>query len=123
MTQTMSTLLYEIQRYCMRQDPKKLNVSKDTIIDVVCKAHGFELYQLQDGSRRRPLVKARQIICYLLRKYTNMSLHDIGDIFYQDHTIVVHSCQKLEAHYKLYEEVRMEIRILEARINKTDYEK
>ena len=122
MTQTMSTLLYEVQRYMIQLNPKKLNVSKDTIIDVVCNNYGLELQQLQDGSRRRPLVKARQIICYLLRKYTYLSLHDIADIFNQDHKIVVHSFQKIEAHYKLYEEVRTEIRVLESRINKASNE-
>lgn len=39
--------------------------------------------------------EARQIISYLLKRYTKMSLQDIADIFRQDHATTSHSFKKI----------------------------
>ncbi len=121
MTQTMSTLLYKMQMYCTHQDPKKLNVSTDAIIDITCKQYKVTLPMMQEKTRRRRILRPRQIACYLLRKYTYLTLEEMGDMFNQHYSTIINALNTIDSQYKLYEEVRMEIRLLESKI-RTDNE-
>lgn len=122
MTQTMSTLLYEVQRFVLEQNPKNLKVGKETVIQTVCDEYKVQLWEMQQHCRRKRYVKPRQIVCFLLRQYTDMSLYEIGKLFYRDHTTTIHSCAKVDDMMRLYPEYRAEIRKLQSRLNLTKNE-
>jgi chromosomal replication initiator protein len=63
------------------------------IIQAVEKALGYSREQLSSRNRKRPLVEARQIFCYLMRKHTKLSLEEISSYILRDHATVIHSCK------------------------------
>ena len=46
---------------------------------------------IEEKTRKRPVVEGRQIAMYLIRKETTLTLEAIGDIFGKDHATVVHA--------------------------------
>ena len=71
-------------------------VSVDDIIELVCEFTNQDPKEIKGQSRKREIAEARQVICYLSRKYTPCSLGEIG-VFLgdRDHTTVLHSCEKI----------------------------
>lgn len=57
---------------------------------------GITERQLKSKCRKRDLVEARQIFCYLADKYTMAILETIGEEINRDHTTVIHSKQVAE---------------------------
>jgi chromosomal replication initiator protein len=47
-------------------------------------------------SRSRPLTTARHVAMYLARECTGLSLLKIGEVFYRDHTTVMHGINKVQ---------------------------
>jgi len=71
------------------KEPSRLD--KDMIIESICFYLGFEYDDIRRKNRKRELVIARQMVCYFLRKYTVLTLADIGKIIGdRDHTTVIH---------------------------------
>jgi len=75
----------------------KKPVTAGRIIELTAEMFGFEIDQITGGSRRRPLVDARQVAMYVTRNMTDLSFPDIGKEFGgRDHTTVMHACRKVE---------------------------
>jgi len=75
----------------------KRPVTAERIIELTAEMFGFEIDQITGGSRRRPLVDARQVAMYVTRNMTDLSFPDIGKEFGgRDHTTVMHACRKVE---------------------------
>jgi chromosomal replication initiator protein len=73
-------------------DPKK--VTARSIIDLVNME--FEL-DIRTKSRQQSIVIARQIACYLIRKFTNLSYSEIAaHIGLSDHTTIMYSVKKCQ---------------------------
>lgn len=55
----------------------------------------YELYpeKVFLKTRKRSIVKARQVSMYIARELTPKSFQEIGDYFKLDHATVVHSCK------------------------------
>lgn len=53
--------------------------------------------------RHKHIVAQRSIICHVLRKY-RFGLQEIGRILGQDHSTVIHACQKWEDYKAIYPE-------------------
>lgn len=71
------------------REPKKLD--SDLIIESVCGYFGVTHEVLKKKNRLRERVIARHLICYFLRKYTNTTLFDVGQLIGgRDHTTVIH---------------------------------
>ena len=56
----------------------KAPVTVKTILTATCEIFDFTLEQITGGSRRRPLVDARQIAMYVTRNMTDLSYPEIG---------------------------------------------
>lgn len=61
------------------------------IIDVVSNYYGVAIKDIKGRSRKREIVKPRQVIVFLLRTKAKMKLTDIGQVLERDHTTVIHS--------------------------------
>ncbi len=76
---------------------EKKPVTAATIIQLTALKFDLAIESITGGSRRRPLVDARQIAMYVTRSMTDLSFPDIGRAFGdRDHTTVMHACRKIE---------------------------
>lgn len=82
------------------KEPLKRGNKKDSIIDTVCVFFGVSTQIMKSAKRDNLTAEARQVAMFFLRKYTNMSLKEIGAFFGRDHTTVIHSCGVVENHFK-----------------------
>ncbi|WP_027370654.1 chromosomal replication initiator protein DnaA [Desulfovermiculus halophilus] len=68
----------------------------EDIIDCVCRAFDMPLNMLQSKSRKRSIVSARNTAFYMARKYTSLSLKDIGSQFNRRHSTVLKGITNVE---------------------------
>ncbi len=80
--------------------PKKTASVKD-VIRVVAEFYNTTESTLFEKTRRKEVVKPRQIAMYILREDFNISYPSIGEKFGgRDHTTVIHSCDKVKRDIK-----------------------
>ncbi|MFT5359835.1 MAG: chromosomal replication initiator protein [Candidatus Paceibacteria bacterium] len=76
--------------------PKK-NVSISDIVKIVTDFYNINEQSVYEKTRRKEIVRARQIIMYLLREDFSISYPMIGQkLGGKDHTTVIHSCLKIK---------------------------
>lgn len=74
-----------------------LNRQEEPIINAVSDVMGITLEQIKSKSRLRVYVTARFLICHYLRKYTKMSLKDIGRVIgNRDHSTVLYQLEQYD---------------------------
>ncbi len=89
--------------------PKKA-VSVREIIKAVADFYGVEEGSIYEKTRRKEVVKPRQIIMYILREDFRVSFPTIGDkLGGRDHTTVIHSCEKIREDLKTNSALGQEI--------------
>jgi chromosomal replication initiator protein len=80
--------------------PKKTASVKD-VIRIVSEFYNIDEADLFEKTRRKEVVKPRQIAMYILREDFNISYPTIGEKFGgRDHTTVIHSCDKVKNDIK-----------------------
>ena len=98
----------------------KLVHSRDKTCELVkqaiCDHFGMTFEKISRKTRKRELVYPRQVFMYLLRQNTTLSLKQIGEMFDYDHTTAIHSIQKVKDLMATEEDVRAEIRYIQASI-------
>ena len=76
--------------------PQK-NISVKNVVDKVAEFYGIDEESIYEKTRRREVVRPRQIIMYLLREDFHISYPTIGTkLGGRDHTTVIHSCEKIK---------------------------
>jgi chromosomal replication initiator protein len=76
--------------------PKK-TISVDTVVRTVSDYYNLDEQVIYDKTRRKEIVRARQIIMYVLREDFNESYPSIGaKLGGKDHTTVIHSYEKIK---------------------------
>ena len=99
------------------QFPKYFSNKDDLIINVVCEWYGTTAEALKNRRRIRGIVEPRQICMFLLRRYSNLSLKEIGMKFGGfDHTTVIHSSDTVQDLMDTDEKIRQTIQALEVKI-------
>lgn len=80
--------------------PKKM-MTVDEVVKAVSSFYSIESDSIYEKTRRKDIIRPRQIIMYILRKDFNISYPAIGQkIGNRDHTTVIHSCEKIEKETK-----------------------
>ncbi len=80
--------------------PKK-NISVKEIVKTVAGFYNIEESSIYEKTRRKEVVKPRQLIMYILREDFNVSYPSIGEkLGGRDHTTVIHSCEKIKNNLK-----------------------
>lgn len=75
---------------------KPMEITVDTIKDIVSKNYKIKMDDFTSKKRTRAIAYPRQIAMYLTRELTDLSLPKIGDEFGgRDHTTVIHACDKI----------------------------
>jgi chromosomal replication initiator protein len=89
--------------------PQK-NISVKNIVDKVAEYYGIDEESIYEKTRRREVVRPRQVIMYLLREDFNISYPTIGTkLGGRDHTTVIHSCEKIKREVLVDNELSKEI--------------
>lgn len=72
------------------------SITLDSIKRLVCKYYQVSLSDLISRSRRRAIVRPRQVAMYLSRQYTEHSLQTIGKSFNRYHATTMHALKAVE---------------------------
>ena len=92
-------------------------VTTKEIIKVVAEFYDIKEGELILDSRRKEIVRPRQIAMFLLRDILKCSYPSIGRKFGgKDHTTVIHSCEKVAKEIEKNEEFREEINLIKQRL-------
>ncbi len=89
--------------------PKK-QVSIKDVVKIVSDFYNIEENNIYEKTRKKEVVKPRQVIMYLLREDMNISYPSIGEkLGGRDHTTVIHSCEKIKEDIKSNQILRQEL--------------
>lgn len=73
------------------------SVSVKNIVSKVAEFYGIDEESIYEKTRRREVVRPRQVIMYILREDFSVSYPTIGNkLGGRDHTTVIHSCEKVK---------------------------
>ncbi|MDO8492896.1 MAG: chromosomal replication initiator protein DnaA [bacterium] len=93
--------LLEIKNIIKETSKPKRMVSIKEIIKTVADFYDIPETSIYEKTRRKEVVKPRQIIMYILREDFKVSYPTIGDkLGGRDHTTVIHSCEKIRREIK-----------------------
>lgn len=98
-TAAQSDITVEIAQLAMGgiYEERKVHVHADDIIKIVCEYYHVKPTQIKGPKRDAALVKARQIVMYLLKDKLKLTLVEIGNILGgRDHTTVMYGVDKIE---------------------------
>jgi chromosomal replication initiator protein len=88
----------------------KRSVSVKHVIQKISDFYSLDEATMYAKTRRREVVKPRQIIMYILREDFHMSYPAIGTVFGgRDHTTVIHACEKIKVDMSADEELKVQI--------------
>ena len=69
-------------------------------------------------TRQRDAVKARNIVMYLVKKFTDSSLSEIGKHVHRDHATVAHSLNMMEDQLSYDAVLRQEVAMIERQLGR-----
>lgn len=86
------------------------SVSVKHVVSKVAEFYGIDEESIYEKTRRREVVRPRQVIMYLLREDFSVSYPTIGSkLGGRDHTTVIHSCEKVKREVVTDQELAKEI--------------
>ena len=92
--------------------PQK-NISVKNVVDKVAEYYGIDEGSIYEKTRRREVVRPRQVIMYILREDFSISYPTIGTkLGGRDHTTVIHSCEKIKREVIVDNELAKEIQTI-----------
>lgn len=96
------------------------------IQEQICEHYRCTWDELSNPTRKREVVKRRQIAMYILCKHSGLDLKAIGSLFtgcqkqgkakHKDHSTVIHARDKMKVEYGVYEDVTQAINGIEMRL-------
>ncbi|MEK7463738.1 MAG: chromosomal replication initiator protein DnaA [Patescibacteria group bacterium] len=93
--------LLEIKNLIKNNTKPKKNISIKEVIKLVSDFYNISEDSVYDKTRKKEVVKPRQVIMYILREDFNVSFPSIGEkMGGRDHTTVIHSCEKVKEDLK-----------------------
>ena len=96
-----SLTLAEIKNLLKNNMKPKKNMAIKDVVKIVSEYYKIEEPSIYEKIRKKEIVKARQIVMYLLREDFNVSYPLIGQkLGGKDHTTVIHSCLKIKSDIK-----------------------
>ncbi len=88
----------ELSKKVLAHHENTVTITIEEIQKVVSEYYKIRILDLKSSSRAKPIVVPRQIAMYLIKKFLDKSLVDIGAAFGgRDHTTVINSLEKVES--------------------------
>lgn len=89
--------LNEVQVIIKNNTRPRRSMSTEDVVERVAQYFNIEPASIYEKTRRKEVVKPRQLIMYLLREDFDISFPTIGHkLGGRDHTTVIHSCEKIK---------------------------
>ena len=99
------------------EQTQQKTVDSKSVLEVVSLYYNMSLDDLCGKSRKKEIVRPRQIAMYLLRKENRVSFPTIGEYFGgRDHTTAMHACDKIEKLLEHDEELLQELNFIRERL-------
>ena len=99
---TGSLSLCRFKRLIKNNTKPKKNISVKEVIKLITDFYSISEDSIFDKTRKKEVVKPRQVIMYILREDFNLSFPSIGEkMGGRDHTTVIHSCEKIKDDLKV----------------------
>ena len=93
--------LDEVKKIIKNNEKPSKSVSVEDVVKMVADFYGIEKEFIYQKTRRKEVVKPRQVVMYLLREDFKISFPTIGQkLGGRDHTTVIHSCEKIRNNIK-----------------------
>ncbi|MDO8430599.1 MAG: chromosomal replication initiator protein DnaA [Candidatus Taylorbacteria bacterium] len=93
--------LLEIKNLIKNNTKPKKNISIKDVMKLIANFYNISEESVHDKTRKKEVVKPRQVIMYILREDFNVSFPSIGEkMGGRDHTTVIHSCNKVKEDLK-----------------------
>jgi len=87
----------EIKNFVKNSAKPKKTVSPKDVVKIVADFYNIEEESIYEKTRRKEIIKPRQVTMYILREDFNISYPSIGQkLGDRDHTTVIHSCEKIK---------------------------
>lgn len=91
--------------------------SPQTILKSVADFYSISLADLIKRSRKKEIVKPRQVAMFLLREETKLSFPEIGQkLGGRDHSTVIHACEKIKNEVSVDESLKQEMVLIKERV-------
>ena len=96
----------------------KKSISIPEIVKMISEYYHIPDVYIYNKTRRKDVVKPRQIVMYILREDFDISYPMIGDrLGGRDHTTVIHSCEKIKQEMKSNSSLEQELDHIRALIH------
>jgi chromosomal replication initiator protein len=97
---------------------KPKEVTPSLIINVVAEHFGVRPDDISSKKRNSEFVQPRQVVMYLCRELTDVSLNNIAKLLgKKDHTTIIHGINKVEAELSTNEEFSNKLEIIKKKLN------
>jgi chromosomal replication initiator protein len=91
----------EIKNLLRNSAKPKKNISVKDVVKTIADFYNISEEIIYNKTRKKEVVKPRQVIMYVLREDLNISFPSIGEkLGGRDHTTVIHSCEKIKNELK-----------------------
>lgn len=91
----------DVRNLIKNSQKSKRSVAVKDIVKIISDFYSIEEGSIYEKTRRKEIIKPRQIIMYILREDFNISYPSIGEkLGGRDHTTVIHSCEKIKTDLK-----------------------
>ncbi|MBI3385163.1 chromosomal replication initiator protein DnaA [Candidatus Gottesmanbacteria bacterium] len=78
-------------------EPKTSRLEPKRVIAAVCSYYNLKVSDLKGERRKREIVRPRQLLMWLLRSDTELTLQEVGTFLGgRDHTTIMHGCETME---------------------------
>lgn len=102
--------LHEVENLIKNSAKPKKTASIKEVVQKVSEFYDIEENNIYEKTRRKEIVRPRQLIMYILREDFGVSYPSIGQkLGGRDHTTVIHSCEKIKKELKADPTLEQEI--------------
>ncbi|MFP3867292.1 MAG: chromosomal replication initiator protein DnaA [Desulfobacteraceae bacterium] len=92
------------------------SLSMEAIQRLTCKVYQVSLEDLTGRSRKKKLVRSRNLAIYLCRHYTQKTLKELAQAFRRTHSTILHALDKVERELKVSSALGQELNFLEQKL-------
>jgi chromosomal replication initiator protein len=101
-TKNKTLSLNEVKDLVKNSIKQKKLLSYKEVVKIIADFYKIEEEMIYEKTRKKEVIKPRQIIMYILREDFSISYPSIGEkLGGRDHTTVIHSCEKIKREVKI----------------------
>ncbi len=101
-TKNKTLTLNEVKDLVKNSIKQRKLLSYKEVVKIISDFYKIEENSIYEKTRKKEIIKPRQIIMYILREDFSISYPSIGEkLGGRDHTTVIHSCEKIKREIKL----------------------